>query len=293
MTLNQLEYFQKVATLQHYRLASEELNISQPSLSRSMALLEDECQVLLFEKQGRNVVLTKAGRILLEHVNRILDEVAAAQHKMKQIAENGGRIDIAYVYPLANSYIPHIVRSFLNIEDNKEITFSFNQTHTAAMIAGLKADEHDIIFGSYVENEPNISFIPILHQDMVIITPKGHPLSLHPSVSINELEHYPVIGYDRYSGLGHFIQKYYAENNIRVNTICDCPDENSISALVSENFGIALVAHTDTINPDKVDILEISDKPLEHTVYMGFLKGKYQLPAVKRFIHFICNQNVS
>ena len=62
MTLNQLEYFRKVATLQHYRLASEELNISQPSLSRSMALLEDEFQLILFEKQGRSVVLTKAGR---------------------------------------------------------------------------------------------------------------------------------------------------------------------------------------------------------------------------------------
>lgn len=290
MTLNQLEYFRKVATLQHYRLASEELNISQPSLSRSMALLEDEFQLILFEKQGRNVVLTKAGRILLEHVNRILDEVASTQHKMKQIAENGGHIDIAYVYPLANSYIPHTVRSFLNMEANKEVTFSFNQSHTSSMIAGLKADEHDIIFGSYVENEPNIAFIPILHQDMVIITPKGHPLSAHTSVSIRELEHYPVIGYDRYSGLGNFIQDFYYKNSLKISTICDCPDENAISAMVSENFGIALVAHTDTITPEKVDILEINDVPLEHTVYMGFVKGKYQLPAVRRFIDFIRHQ---
>jgi len=47
MTLNQLEYFQKVATLQHFRQAAELLKISQPSLSRSMSLLEEELGLML------------------------------------------------------------------------------------------------------------------------------------------------------------------------------------------------------------------------------------------------------
>ena len=51
MTLNQLEYFQKVATLQHFRQAAEVLKISQPSLSRSMSLLEEELGLMLFEHQ--------------------------------------------------------------------------------------------------------------------------------------------------------------------------------------------------------------------------------------------------
>lgn len=55
MTLNQILYFQKVARLENYHQAAEELYISQPSLSRSMAALESELGVALFEKrQGRN-----------------------------------------------------------------------------------------------------------------------------------------------------------------------------------------------------------------------------------------------
>ena len=138
MTLNQLEYFQKVATLQHFRQAAELLKISQPSLSRSMSLLEEELGLMLFEHQGRNVVLTKSGRVFLEHVNRILEEVYIAEHKMKQLAGSGGHIDIAYVFPLANYYIPHTVRSFLDIDRNKHVTFNFNQTHTADMIQGAQ-----------------------------------------------------------------------------------------------------------------------------------------------------------
>ena len=63
MTLNQILYFQKVARLENYHQAAEELYISQPSLSRSMAALESELGVALFEKKGRGVTLTKAGKL--------------------------------------------------------------------------------------------------------------------------------------------------------------------------------------------------------------------------------------
>lgn len=66
MTLNQLTYFRKIARLEHFSRAAEELNISQPSLSRSMDTLERELGLPLFEKQGRNVVLTKYGRIFFD-----------------------------------------------------------------------------------------------------------------------------------------------------------------------------------------------------------------------------------
>ena len=82
MNLNQLYYFQKVAQLQHYHQAAKELNISQPSLSRSIANLEEELGVSLFQKNGRNIELTKYGSIFLEHVNRIIEEIKIAENKM-------------------------------------------------------------------------------------------------------------------------------------------------------------------------------------------------------------------
>ena len=112
MTLNQLLYFRTVAAHQHFRQAAAELNISQPSLSRSIASLEEELNIILFERQGRNVRLTKYGRIFLEHAERILHETETALFRMHQLAQDEGHVDIAYVFPLANRYIPHTVRRF-------------------------------------------------------------------------------------------------------------------------------------------------------------------------------------
>ena len=82
MTLNQILYFQKIANLENYHQAAEELYISQPSLSRSMASLENELGVTLFEKEGRGVTLTKAGRMFLEYADRILTDCHIAVGKM-------------------------------------------------------------------------------------------------------------------------------------------------------------------------------------------------------------------
>ena len=54
MTLNQILYFQTVARHQHFRLAAAELSISQPSLSRSIAVLEEELGIILFERKGNS-----------------------------------------------------------------------------------------------------------------------------------------------------------------------------------------------------------------------------------------------
>lgn len=88
MTLNQLIYFQKVATLENYHQAAEILYVSQPSLSRSMAALETELGITLFKKDGRGVVLTKAGHLFLEHANKIIADCDVAVDKMHELSES-------------------------------------------------------------------------------------------------------------------------------------------------------------------------------------------------------------
>ena len=287
MTLNQIVYFQTVARCQHFRLAASELNISQPSLSRSISNLEDELGIVLFERKGRTVTLTKYGRIFLEHADRILNDVALAEKQMKRLAGSSGHVDIAYVFPLAAWYIPHMVRQFLAGGSNEKISFNFHQTNTYEMVNGLKAENYDVIFGAYVEDQPGIQFVPILKQEMIIITPLGHPLASKENVSLKDLEGYPVIGYDRNSGLGKFTLRTYASYSLQPNIICESPDENAIASLVAEDFGIALIADVDILEHFQLEKLHLTDISLQHTVYMGYLRDHYQIPAVRSFISFI------
>lgn len=290
MNLNQLYYFQKVAKLQHYHQAANELNISQPSLSRSIANLEEELGVSLFQKNGRNIALTKYGRIFLDHVDRILEEINIAEQKMKSLAgSSSGHIDIGYVFPLAKSYIPRLVRSFLNHEQNHDITFSLSQEITKRLITDLKSEKYDIIFGSYVPEETSIEFVPVINQEMVIITPLEHPLKHKKPLVLEDLLSYPVIGYDKTSGLGQYTHSIYRQNHMNPSIAFETSDENAIASLVAENFGIGFVAHVESLREYEIEILHLDNVKPYHTVYMAYLKEKPMIPAVRKFINFVKN----
>jgi len=287
MTFNQLRYFQSVARLQNFRAAAEELYISQPSLSRSIDSLEQELGVVLFERAGRGISLTGSGRVLLEYADRILEECDIAVYKMKELSSSGGRIDIGYVFPLANYYIPHKVRSFLDTPGNENVTFGFTQNRTSSIIRAIKNGKLDVGFCAYSESEEELEFVPILKQEMVIITSNEHPLADKDKLSIKELANYPVIGYDRISGLGGYTNRLYRSLGIKPDIICECSDENSIQALVREQFGIALVAKVDILNDKYLRIHSVSDADLVHYVNIVWLKNHYLMPATKRFIDFM------
>lgn len=287
MTLNQIMYFQKVARLENYHQAAEELYISQPSLSRAIASLEKELGVSLFEKKGRGVGLTKAGRMFLEYADRILDECNVATGKMWELSFGGGRIDIGYVFPLAGHYIPHMAKQFLAQRGNQNVLFNFWQNHTSAIAKKVRAGELDIGFGGWFEAD-DIEFFPLLSQEMVILTPEDHPLAGNDSIPLIELTRNPVIGYDRESWMGTHIQHLYRKYNLKPQTVAECPDEYSIMALVKEHFGIALMPRADLLESTKgVEIHRIQNLDIRHQIYMFWVKNRYRLPVADSFIDYM------
>lgn len=288
MNLNQLYYFRTIARLQHFRQAALELNISQPSLSNSMSNLESELGLCLFDKQGRNIILTKYGRIFLEHVDKILDELDTAKKKMKQLSSSSeGHVDIAYISPLAQYYIPETVRSFLDLEENKNVTFTFKQGFTSEMLEGLKMDKYDLIFGSYVEDEPDITFVPIIQQELFVIVPLDHPLARFDSIDLIEIEPYPLVAYDKSSGLGKFTLNLLKTINLTPKIICEASDEYALSALVSAGFGVAIIAEAPALTDAKVKKLHITSPEYCRRIYLAYRKNKYFPPAVHNFISYL------
>lgn len=288
MTLNQLLYFQTVARLEHFRKAAEELNISQPSLSHSMASLEDELGVKLFQRNGRNVTLTKYGKIFLEKVDSILFEIHLAEKQMKRLSGNKGHIDIAYVAPLSYIYIPKLIRNFLEEDENKEVTFSFHQCLTKDILSGIMKDKYDAGFCAFVEDyQDNIEFTPLIKQEMVLITSIDHELSTKDTVELKKIEKYPFIGYDKTSALGNYTRYILKNKSIHPDIIYECPDENSIASLVAEDFGIAIVADIDSLENYNIKKLRINGENLYHTVHLAYKKDSFQPKSLKNFIKFV------
>jgi len=287
MNLNQLEYFCEVAKLENYRKAAENLNVSQPSLTKAIKSLEIELNINFFDKDGRGVKLNKYGKIFLTESENILENVQEVKNKMLKLSGNNGIIDIAYVFPLAYRYIPSLVNTYLEIGKYNNTMFNFYQNYTENLITGLKKGVYDVIFSSYVPNEDDITFFPIMQQELVIITSLNHPLAEKKELDIKFLNENPVIIYDKKSGLGRKTIQIFNDYEINTQIIGESPDENAIASLVAENLGVALVANVDLLSKHNVSIHSIKNFDIVHNVYMAYNNSSYLTTSVISFINFV------
>ena len=289
MNLYHLRYFATLAHLEHYTKAAEILSITQPSLSHAISSLEKELGVKLFEKDGRNVVLTKCGQAFLVDVEQALGMLDSSVNKLQMTGLGEGRIDIAELRVLSSTIVPNFVKGFLDSSSNKKIDFCFHSSTglTSDMIQGLKERKYDIAFCSKMDNEPLIEFTPVAKQALVLIVPKGHPLEGRTSIDLKDSLAYPHIVFSKRSGLRQVIDKLFEKCGGYPEIAYSMEEDQGVAGLVGAGFGIAVVLKMPILSYMPVSIIEIATPSWERLFYMATLKNVYQAPVVMNFKKYV------
>jgi len=111
--LRQLRYFLAVAECSHFTKGAERVSVSQPSLSVQIAALEEELGTRLFDRLGRRVVLTEAGRMLHAHAERVLRELEVARESIRELGGGAqGRLLVGAVSTVNTYVVPPLVCRF-------------------------------------------------------------------------------------------------------------------------------------------------------------------------------------
>ena len=287
MTLQQLYYFCTTARELNFHKAAELHHIAQPSLSTSIAKLEEELGFFLFERKGRHVELTKWGKYYAENIASVLEQLEFVTEKVKSLAgSQTGLIDLAYNVPFGRKLVPQLARGFLDIPENKECIFHFHQASSPMIIEGLKSGRYDVGICTLEPVLPELSYIPLKKQELVAIVPFGHDLAGRESVTLAELLEYPYVDYSDYVGLKPTIHRILDAEGVRPKIAAKAPDEESIAGLVSEGFGVSFVARVFSLDNFNVAVLKVEREDCYRTIYMTHMKDRYLTPAVMRFIHY-------
>ena len=267
MNLNQLLYFCALAKLEHYTKAAEELQISQPTLSQAIASLEKEIGISLFEKHGRNVALTKDGRIYLSYVETALKELDNGRAYVQRLnSSGGGHVNLAFISTVGAYFVPRLITGFIEHEEHRSIMFSCFEGNTEDILNGLKEERFDIAICSKKEDEPHFDFVPVLQQDLVILTPSAHPLAGRKSLTLHETAAYPFILHTHKTGMRTIEDRLFENCRITPIVSCEVEIDRSIAGLVAANLGIAVVSRS----PD-IENFDIRTIPLVEPVYSRYI----------------------
>jgi len=288
MNLNQLQYFTTLAHMEHYTKAAEVLAITQPSLSHAISTLEKELGTYLFEKKGRNVMLTKYGKVFLEYVENSLDILNAGVRKTKSLtSETSGVIDIGYIYTLGTKFIPRLLREFLEVNSDKDIHINVTAGNTTDILKGLKEEKFDIAFCSRKEDEKEIKFTPVAEEELVVIVPKDHELAGREEIDLIETVPYPQIIFTKSSGLRPVIDQLFLSISAYPKVAYEIEEDSSMAGMVAEGFGIAVLPNIPVLKQLDVDIIKMKTPELKRYIYMANEQNKFLTPITNLFMKYV------
>lgn len=287
MNLSQLYYFCKLAQLQHYTQAAQELYITQPSLSGAISSLESELGIELFQKRGRNVYLTKYGKEFYRYVSSALKELDKGIETAKEHAGiMGGSIDIGCIHTIQGDYLPQVQRAFTR-EKGPNINFNIHLAQTNTIVACVQNEQWDVGFCSLVDNVPDLFFVPILEQRVVAAVGPNHPLARESGLMFEQLKGFHLISYHTEQPVGRDIQALLSKHGL-----CACQRYSSEEALCGQaalDDSVAILLHTAGVGMfTELSILPLLEVPDDfHIVHMVFNRRMYKERAVESFIDFV------
>ncbi|MGT2910735.1 LysR family transcriptional regulator [Streptococcus cameli] len=293
MNLQHLRYFIVLADLEHYTEAAKKLHITQPTLSHAISTLEEELQVPLFSKQGRNIVLTHQGKEFYTTVQSSLAILDKGIERLQKKHANKPVIHLTLLRVLGRKAVPNLVREYMEHFPKANVHFDFHNDSgmSVDMLEGLITDQYDVAFCSKMDHYPTISFIPIFVQDMVLVVPKHHPLSELDNVTIQDTLDYPQVWFSKRSGIRPVVEGIFEKEKERPQIAFEVSEDETVAGLVSQGFGLAIMPRLDFLTsiPD-IDIIEIDSIKNSRIYYAAYRNNKPLPECLHHFIDFIGTQ---
>jgi LysR family transcriptional regulator, nitrogen assimilation regulatory protein len=240
MDFRQLRTFTCVAELGSLSKASDTLRIAQPALSRQIKLLEHELRAELFTRNGRGMVLTDAGRLLLvrtsgivRQIDQIRDDIQSAQ------GPPSGRVVLGLVPTVSCVLSARFARRC--VESFPGISLRIVESYSGHLVEWLHRGEMDlaILYGRSADLHLNVQSLG--RDNIVAVGPRGCGLSKKKSVDIGWLLRQRLVLPSHSHGLRALIEHAAATKKIKLDVQLEADSFRVLTSLVEEGLGFALL----------------------------------------------------
>jgi LysR family hydrogen peroxide-inducible transcriptional activator len=284
--MHQLRYFVRVAELGSFTRAAEAIPVSQPSLSQQIAKLENELGQPLFERLGRGIRLTDAGRHFKQQVDQILNLVERARSGMVDSPDQG-RLVVAAIPTIAPYYLPEILHRFA--EECPKAQIEVREDVTTVAVRRCLEGEVDLALLALPIQSDSLHVEALFTEELLAVFPTGHPLTEKPKVSLRDLTDQPFVLLNEAHCLTGTTLGFCERHRLAPVVTSRAQQLLTILELVRLGRGVSLVpamaVRADT-NPGRAYRSLTGDRPTR-TVALVHSKQRFQSQLFKRFVGFV------
>lgn len=290
MELRHLRYFIAVAEEMSFRRAAERLHIAPPPLSVQIRKLEAEIGAQLFERVGRGIKLTQAGRVFLEQSRKTLTDARRGIALARQAAHGDiGSLAIGYNAPTGFRVFPRILPLFRKRWPNVHLTF---HAHTIGrQLEGVLREELDIGFVWLPIPREGLDVAELVEEPLVAVLPANHRLASKATVSIRDLAQEPLVLLARTHDPETFreIEQLFRRAGVTMNVAYELENSLSMINFVAMGCGCSLLPeYTRAIRQDGVVHRPLKSPKLVKTLAVVKKRGRGDL--AETFFKFIVEE---
>jgi DNA-binding transcriptional LysR family regulator len=286
MELRHLIYFEAVVRHQNVTRAAEELSVAQPAITKQLHDLEKELEGgPLYERVGRNLRLTEAGKCLLTHTRAILSQVEALRFEVREHGElKRGRVTIGAPPTVGEQLLPDTLADFHRRYPSLELRM--HEANTQNLLGLLESGEVDLAIVTQPTDQSNLRITPLFEEELILVVGLDHPLASRTTVKFSELAHEPFLLYSP----GHvrdLTLEACRHAGFSPHVILNGGSVEMLLRLARTGLGIAILPELAVRERRRLATIKIADPPMWRSMVLASREDRALTPAVLALRKFL------
>lgn len=290
MDIHHLRIFSRVFKNRSFSRASEELHLSQPTVSEHIRSLEDELRCKLFDRLGRRIIPTREAEALYNQSIEILEKVEGLPAVLGQSRQEMSGHLVIGASTIPGTYIlPRIIASFRN--EHPTVSFSIAISDSRGIIE--KLTNHELLIGIVGAKLGNghIHYASFLEDELIVIRSPSSKLA--GTLSLKQLVELPMVMREEGSGTKKEFEKILERkgvggDQIRVAAVLGSTD--AVKQAVKEGIGVSIISRRAVLDELRCKILKeitIRDVEMKRHFFIVTHKKRTLPHAYQTFLNYL------
>ncbi len=286
LNLYHLRVFHEVARHMSFTRAAEALIVSQPAVSMYVKNLENAIGMPLFEKVGRQIVLTEAGHWLYKYSQRIFALLRETSQVMQAVRVGDvGRLKVAADTTAGVYVVPEYLGVFQR--SHPRVTVSLEVVNRSTVIERLLLRNVDLgVLGQVPEDQEELEAAPFLVNQLVVIAWPEHRLAGRRQIPVGELAEETFLVREPGSGTRATAERFFAAAGVPMRVGMELGSNSAIKQAVANGLGIAVISRRAIdleLAAGRLVLLDVQGFPLVRHWHVVNVSGRYLSPAAAAF----------
>lgn len=286
MEIRNLRTFVKTAELQNFTNAAKELGYAQSTVTAQIQQLEDELQIQLFERIGKKIHITDAGKQFLPYAQRILLLSEQAVRRPDSETPVSGTLRLGIVESLQNHELAGLLHRYRRTCPLVNVIVKASDCQTLTDL--LLKNELDImyLFDTRIRQEEFISAYeaPV---PMYFTVPCGHPLTKNPDAALKDILTFPFMETERHLSFGREFNHFLAQKGFTLHSCLEVGNPDIIVQLIKNGDGISWLPQyiiREELQKASISVLDYQISEITMYKQLIYHKNKWISPAMKAWI---------